>query len=60
MIPPKHGLAPAAYGLIAGALDPAAVALPVQSSTDHGTAPRLDQRPAVYQLPIGFLRLLVR
>ena len=60
MIPPKHGLAPAASGSIAGVLDPAAVALPVRSSIGHGTVPRLDQRPAVCQLPIGFVRLLIR
>ena len=60
MKPPEHGLAPAAYGSIAGTLDLAAVALPVQSLTGHGTEPRLDQRPAVYQLTIGLLRLLIR
>ena len=60
MIAPKHGLAPAASGLIAGVLDPAAVALPVLSSIGHGTAPQLVQQPAVCQLPVGYVRLLTR
>ena len=58
MITPKHGLAPAASGSIAGVLDPAAVALPVPSSIGHGTVPRLVQRPAVCQLPVGLRKVV--